>query len=98
MQFKFDWNKKIYKNICENTTILKSKVPRLDRQNITSISSKTHDLKETNALIETLPCTVIMMLRLIIIFMQVVIVHEYCVNEKYLAQHFKYSVRSILIK
>ena len=62
MQFKFDWNKTIYKNICANTTILKSKVPWLDRQNITSISSKTHDLKETNALIQTLPCTVIMML------------------------------------
>ena len=87
MQFKFDWNKTIaiYKNICANTTILKSKVPWLDRQNITSISSKSHDLKETNALIQTLPCTVIMMLRLIIIFMQVVIVHEYCMNGKYLS-------------
>ena len=81
MQFKFDWNKTIYKNMCANTTILKSKVPWLDRQNITS---KTHDLKETNASIQTLPCTVMMMLRLIIIFMQVVIVHEYCMNEKYL--------------
>ena len=44
MQFKFDWKKTIYKNICANTTILKSKVPWLDRQNITSISLKTHDL------------------------------------------------------
>ena len=69
MQFKFDWNKKIHKNICANTTILKSKVHWLDRQNITSISSKIYDLKETNALIQTLPCTVIMMLRVIIIFM-----------------------------
>ena len=61
MQFKFDWNiKTIYKNTCVNTTIFKSKLPWLDRQNITSISSKTHDLKETNALIQTLPCTVIM--------------------------------------
>ena len=86
MQFKFDWNKPIYKNICVNTTILKSKMPWLDRQNITSISPKTHDLKETIVLIQTLPCTVIIMLRLIIIFMQVqVIVHEYCLNEKYLS-------------
>ena len=88
MQFKFDWNKTktIYKNICVNTTILKSKMPWLDRQNITSISPKTHDLKETIVLIQTLPCTVIIMLRLIIIFMQVqVIVHEYCLNEKYLS-------------
>ena len=54
MHFKFDWNKTIYKNMCANTTILKSKVPWLDRQNITS---KTHDLKETNASIQTLPCT-----------------------------------------
>ena len=51
MQFKFDWNKPIYKNICVNTTILKSKMPWLDRQNITSISPKTHDLKETIVLI-----------------------------------------------
>ena len=87
MQFKFDGNKTIYKNICANTTILKSKVPWLHRQNITSISSKTHDLKETNALIQTLPCTVIMMLRLIIIYIyaSIVIVHEYCMNEKYLS-------------
>ena len=48
----------IYKNICVNTTILKSKMPWLDRQNITSISPKTHDLKETIVLIQTLPCTV----------------------------------------
>ena len=83
MQFKFDWNKAIYKNICANTTILKSKVPWLDRQNITSISLKTPDLKETITLIQTLPCTVIIMLRLIIICMQVqVIVHEYCLNKK----------------
>ena len=82
MQFKLDWNKAIYKNICANTTILKSKVPWLDRQNIISIF--LHNLKETNALIQTLPCTV-MMLKLIIIFMQVVIVHEYCINEKYLS-------------
>ena len=86
MQFKFDWNKTIYKNICANTTILKSKVPWLDRQNITSISLKTHDLKKRIALIQTLPCTVIIMLRLMIIFMQAqVIVHEYCLNEKYLS-------------
>ena len=81
MQFKFDGNKTIYKNICANTTILKSKVPWLHRQNITSISSKTH------ALIQTLPCTVIMMLRLIIIYIyaSIVIVHECCMNEKYLS-------------
>ena len=39
MQFKLDWNKTIYKNICANTTILMSKMPWLHRQNIISISS-----------------------------------------------------------